>query len=109
MNCTSQSRRRRAIFVVGLVLVLTLCAYVGWVRLSGPRYQGKRVSVWFRQYCNLRLTNAELKSGRGECAGRRMCANHPLRPPFRLLVIRLMTPAVRQRQRHAFTLIELLV
>src|SRR5262245_21065193 len=53
MDRSSQSRRRRAILFAGLALVLALCGYAGWVRLSEPRYQGKRVSVWFQEYCDL--------------------------------------------------------
>jgi hypothetical protein len=73
MDRIPQLSRRRAILLAVLAFAVALCGYASWVRLSEPRYQGKRVSVWFQEYCNLRLTSGGYSISRG---GRRIIVNN---------------------------------
>ena len=51
MHRVPQLSRRSAILTGALVL-LSLLGYASWVRLREPRYQGKRVSYWFQEFCD---------------------------------------------------------
>lgn len=59
--------------LAGALFLFALLGYASWVRLSEPRYQGKRVSVWFQEYCSLRLTSGGYSVNRG---GRHIFVNN---------------------------------
>ena len=83
--------KRRAL-LAGAFLLLALLGYAGWVRLSEPRYQGKRLSVWFQEYCNLRLTSGSYSINR---SGRHIFVNNVEVPdPASEALIAMGEPAV---------------
>src|SRR6188508_2265489 len=66
MHRVPQLSRRRAIIVAVLALAVALLGYAAWVRFNEPRYHGRRVSVWFQEFCKLAGTHGSYTlDGRG--------------------------------------------
>jgi hypothetical protein len=56
MKWPRYSSRQKVMFVC--LIVFAFLAYPAWIQLTTPRYRGKTVQYWFRQFCVLGVSNS---------------------------------------------------